>query len=71
MQPGRGDTPLVMSETLVVTTAFARSNHVCFSTGESSRIVTVAVAPDTSGMPGGTLSMAILTGMRCANRTHV
>jgi hypothetical protein len=71
MQPGRGDTPLTMSERLVARTVLARLNKLCFSTGKPSRTVTVTVAPDTSGIPGGTSSMAIRTGMRCANRTQV
>jgi len=37
----------------------------------ASRIVTVAVKPDTSGTPGGTLSIAIRTGTRCARRNRV
>jgi hypothetical protein len=43
---------------------------VPFSASLPSRIVTVAVKPDTSGTPGGTLSIAIRTGTRCARRTQ-
>jgi hypothetical protein len=34
-------------------------------------MVTVAVIPDTSGTSGGTASMAMRTGTRCASRTQV
>jgi hypothetical protein len=43
---------------------------IAFAAFSPSRIVTVAVKPDTSGTPGGTLSIAIRTGTRCARRTR-
>src|SRR6516165_11004255 len=44
------------------------------STGSDAgvaRSVVVAGMPETSGMPSGTLSIAMRTGTRCARRTQV
>jgi len=41
------------------------------SRASAPRIVTVAVIPETSGMPGGTSVIRMRTGTRCASRTQV
>jgi hypothetical protein len=71
MQPGRAEASPIKPKKLVSSSARTRCKSVRFSPSLPSRIVTVAVKPDTSGTPGGTLSIAIRTGTRCAKRTQV
>src|SRR5215510_9609418 len=71
MHPGRAGGPSSTSESRVLTAATARSNQVLPLASLASSIVTVAVMPETSGMPGGTLSIAMRIGTRCARRTQV
>jgi len=68
MQPGRAVASPINPKKLVSSSPRTLCNSVPFSL---SRIVTVAVKPDTSGTPGGTLSIAIRKGTRCAKRTQV
>ena len=68
MQPGRGEASPIKPKKLVSSSARTLCKSVPLS---PSRIVTVAVKPDAIGTPGGTLSMAIRTGTRCAKRTQV
>jgi hypothetical protein len=68
MQPGRAEAPPINPKKLVSSSARALCKIDPLS---PSRIVTVAVRPDTSGTPGGTLSIAMRTGTRCAKRTQV
>ena len=71
MQPGRTEASPIKPKKLVLSSARTLCKSVLFSPSLPSRIVTVAVKPDTSGTPGGTLSMAMRTGTRCAKRTQV
>jgi hypothetical protein len=71
MQPGRADAPPINPKKLVSRSVRTLCQSVPFSPSLPSRIVIVAVKPDTSGTPGGTLSIAIRTGTRCARRTQV
>jgi hypothetical protein len=71
MQPGRAEALPINPKKLVSNSARSLCKIVPFSPSLPSRIVTVAVKPDTRGTPGGTLSIAIRTGTRCANRTQV
>src|SRR6516165_806894 len=71
MQPGRAEASPIKPKKLVSSSARTLCERVRFSPSLPSRIVTVAVKPDTSGTPGGTLSIAIRTGTRCAKRTQV
>src|SRR5438876_896424 len=71
MHPGRAGGPLSTSDNLASTAAIARSSQGRRSMLVGSMTVTVAVIPETSGMPGGTLSIAIRIGTRCARRTQV
>src|SRR5260370_41436025 len=71
MHPGRAGGPLRTSESRVSTAEIARPSQVPSFVPVAFLIVTVAVMPETSGMPGGILSIAIRTGTRCAKRTHV
>src|SRR5258706_10307053 len=41
------------------------------SRASAPRMVTVAVIPETSGVPGGTSVILMRTGTRCGKRTHV
>jgi hypothetical protein len=68
MQPGRTVASPINPKKLVSSSARTLCKSFPFS---PSGIVTVAVRPDTSGTPGGTLSIAIRTGTRCASRTQV
>src|SRR5215468_7670817 len=68
MQPGRTEASPINPKKLVSNSPRALCKNVPLS---PCRIVTVAVKPDTSGTPGGTLSIAIRTGTRCAKRTQV
>src|SRR5215471_16418517 len=56
MQPGRADASPINPEKLVSSSRRALCKNDTLS---PSRIVTVAVRPDTIGTPGGTLSIAI------------
>ena len=71
MQPGRAEAPPINPKKLVSSSARTLCNSVPFSPFLRSRIVTVAVKPDTRGTPGGTLSIAMRIGTRCARRTQV
>ena len=71
MQPGRAEAPPINPKKLASSSARTLSKTVPFSPSLPSLIVTVAVKPDTSGTPGGTLSIALRTGARCAKRTQV
>ena len=71
MQPGRAEAPPINPKKLASSSARTLSKTVPFSPSLPSLIVTVAVKPDTSGTPGGTLSIAIGTGTRCARRTQM
>ena len=68
MQPGRADASPINPEKLVSSSLRALCKNDALS---PSRIVIVAVKPETSGTPGGTLSIAIRTGTLCAKRTQV
>ena len=68
MQLGRAEAPPINPKKLVSSSARTLCKSVPFS---PSLIVTVAVKPDTSGTPGGTLSITIRTGTLCAKRTQV
>jgi hypothetical protein len=68
MQPGRAEASPINPKKLVVSPVRTLCRTV---SSLPSRIVTVAVNPDTSGTPGGTLSIAIRTGTRWARRTQV
>jgi hypothetical protein len=70
MQPGRAEAPPIKPKKLVSSSARTRSKSGLFPSSPF-RMVTVAVKPDTSGTPAGTLSIAIRTGTRCAKRTQV
>jgi hypothetical protein len=71
MQPGRAEDSPINPKTLFSSSARTLRESVTLSPSLPSRIVTVAVKPDTSGTPAGTLSIAIRTGTRCAKRTQV
>src|SRR6516164_7486243 len=71
MQPGRAEAPPINPKKLVSSSARTLCKIVPFSPSLPSRIVTVAVKPDTSGTPDGTLSIVMRTGTRCAKRTQV
>ena len=71
MQPDRAEAPPVNPKKLVSSWVRTHCKSVPFSASLLSRIATVAVKPDTSGTPGGTLSIAIRTGTRCARRNQV
>ena len=68
MQPGRAEASAINPKKLASSSVRALCKNDPFS---PLRIVTVAVKPDTSGTPAGTLSIAIRTGTRCAKRTQV
>jgi hypothetical protein len=71
MQPGRAEAPPINPKKLVSSSARTLCKSVVVSRSLPSRSVIVAVKPDTSGTPGGTLSIAIRTGTLCAKRTQV
>ena len=71
MQPGRAEALPINPNKLDSSSARTFCKIVPFSPSLPSRIVTVAVKPDTSGTPDGTLSIAMRTGTRCAKRTQV
>ena len=71
IQPGRAEAPPINPRKLVSSSARTRCKRVPFSPSLPSRSVIVAVKPETSGTPGGTLSIAIRTGTLCAKRTQV
>ena len=68
IQPDRAEASPINPKKLVVSPVRTLCRTV---SSLPSRIVTVAVKPDTSGTPGGTLSIAIRTGTRWARRTQV
>jgi len=69
MQQDRAEAPPLNPKKLVSSWVRTLCKSVPFWASLPSRIATVAVKPDTSGTPGGTLSIAIRTGTRCARRT--
>jgi hypothetical protein len=71
MQSGRAEAPPISPKTLVSRSARTLCKSDPFSPPLPFRIVMVAVKPDTSGTPGGTLSIAIRIGTRRARRTQV
>jgi len=71
MQLGRAEASPINPKKLVPSSARTLCKGVPFAPPLPSRIVTVAVKPDTSGTPGGTLSIAIRTGTLWAKRTQV
>ena len=71
MQPGRAEASPINPKKLVSNSVRTLCENVAFSPSLPSRSVIVAVKPETSGTPGGTLSIAIRTGTRCAKRTQV
>jgi hypothetical protein len=68
MPPDRADARPVNPKKLVSSFVRTLCKSFPFSASLPSRIVTVAVKPDTSGALGGTLSR---TGTRYARRTQV
>ena len=71
MHSGCAGGPFRTSESRALTAEVARSSQLPPCVPAGSLIVTVAVMSETSGMPAGTLSIAMRTGTRWAKRTQV